>query len=156
MKVTFEFDWKTTVRSLLAVLLVWASLSKLANLNEFYASLAAYKLPLPNALVRLTAMVLPWMELLCGILLITGSARRAALAWTMILFALFVLATGQAWARGLDISCACFNLGFLGDGAAKMFESVGFAFFRALVLLAGAVYVWRTSAGHSSAEPDGA
>jgi uncharacterized membrane protein YphA (DoxX/SURF4 family) len=152
MKVTFELDWKTAVRWLLAVLLVWASLSKLANLHEFYGNLTAYKLPLPDALVRLTAMVLPWMELLCGILLLTGAARRAALGWAMVLFAMFVLATGQAWARGLNISCGCFDLGFLGESAVKMLESVGFAFLRALVLLAGSVYVWRASAGHATAE----
>ena len=49
----------------------------------------------------------------------------------------FVIATGQAWARGLEISCGCLKLGFLSEGAAKTFESVGFAFFRALLLLAG-------------------
>ena len=156
MKVTIEFNWKTAVSSLLAVLLIWASLSKLANLHEFYAGLTAYNLPLPDALVRLTAMVLPWMELLCGILLIAGVARRAALAWAMILFAVFVLATGQAWARGLDISCGCFKMDFLGAGSAKFLESVGFGFFRALALLAGAVYVWRASPGQSTNEPGGA
>ncbi len=153
MKVTLEFDGKAVVRWLLAVLLVWASLSKLANLNEFYANLAAYQLPLPDALVRLTAMVLPWMELLCGILLITGTARRAALLWAMILFSVFVLATGQAWARGLNISCGCFDLSFLGESAKKFFETVGFAFFRAGLLLAGAIYVWRTSAGSVTNRP---
>jgi uncharacterized membrane protein YphA (DoxX/SURF4 family) len=150
MKVTFEFDGKTVVRWLLAALLVWAALTKLANLNEFYANLVAYRLPLPDALLRLTAMVLPWLELLCGILLVTGAARRAALLWAMILFAVFVLATGQAWARGLDISCGCFDLSFLGESAKKFFESVGVAFFRAGLLLAGAVYVWRATA----ARPD--
>lgn len=146
MKVTLEFDGRVVVRWLMAVLLVWASLSKLANLNEFYGNVMAYDLPLPDALVKLTAMVLPWMELLCGILLITGAARRAALFWAMILFAVFVLATGQAWARGLNISCSCFDLSFLGDSARKFLESVGFAFVRAALLLAGAVYVWRAPA----------
>ena len=76
MKVTLDFDLKTAVRWLLAVLLVWAALSKIANLNEFHASIVAYQLPLPNGLLRLTAMVLPWLELLCGILLVVGGAKR--------------------------------------------------------------------------------
>lgn len=143
MKVAFEFDLKTAVRWLLALLLVWAALSKIANLNEFHASILAYQVPLPDSLIRLTAIALPWLELLCGILLLVGGARRAALVWAMVLFAVFVLATGQAWARGLDISCGCFKLGFLGEGAAKILESVSFAFFRALLLLAGAAYIWR-------------
>jgi uncharacterized membrane protein YphA (DoxX/SURF4 family) len=144
MKLTLEFDLKTVVRWLLAVLLVWASLSKIANPHEFHGDIIAYRLPLPDALLRLTAMVLPWLELLCGILLIAGTARRAALFWAMILFAVFVFATGQAWARGLDISCGCFKLDFLGDGAfGKFFESVKFAFFRAVLLLVATVFLWR-------------
>lgn len=143
MKVAFEFDFKSVVRWILAILLVWAALSKIANLNEFHAGLAAYQLPLPDALVRLTAIVLPWLELLCGMLLFVGGLRRAALAWAIVLFAVFVIATGQAWARGLDISCGCFKLDFLSENSRRMFESVGFALFRALLLLTGAIYVWR-------------
>lgn len=141
MKVVFDF--RTAVRWILGILLVWAALSKIANLNEFHADLAAYKLPLPDALLRLTAIVLPWLELMCGMLLLVGGLRRAALVWAIVLFAIFVLATGQAWARGLEISCGCFKLDFLSENAVRVFESVGFAFSRALLLLAGAIYVWR-------------
>jgi uncharacterized membrane protein YphA (DoxX/SURF4 family) len=145
MKVALEFDLKVVLRWLLAILLIWAALGKIANLQEFHASLAAYKLPLPNALLRLTVTVLPWLELLCGILLVTGGLHRAALLWTVLLCAVFVLAAGQAWARGLEISCGCLKLGFLGDGAAKhTLESVQFAFVRAAMLLAAAVYLFRT------------
>ena len=148
MKFTLEFDLKAMVRWLLAALLIWAALFKIANLQEFYGDIVAYRLPLPDALVRLTAIVLPWLELLCGILLIGGTARRAALLWGMILFSVFVVATGQAWARGLDISCGCFKLDFLGDDAlARFLESVKFAFLRALLLLACAIYVWRETSG---------
>ena len=144
MKVTLEFDFKTFLRWLLAVVLVWAAVSKIANLHEFFLNLLAYQLPLPEALVRLVAMVLPWLELLCGGLLIAGKARRAALTWTAVLFVVFVLATGQAWARGLNISCGCFKLDFLGDGALATFlESVKFAFFRAGLLLWAAVVLLR-------------
>jgi len=150
MKVTLEFDLKTAVRWVLAALLVWASLTKIGNLQEFYLSVVAYRLPLPGALVRLAATVLPWLELLCGILLLAGRARRAALVWAIVLFALFALATGQAWARGLDISCGCLKLDFLGEDTARFFESVSFAFFRALLLLAGAIFVFRASGEESS------
>jgi uncharacterized membrane protein YphA (DoxX/SURF4 family) len=149
MRVTLDFDFKTVVRWALAALLVLASLSKIANPIDFQASLVAYKLALPDVLVRFTAVVLPWLELLCGLLLLAGGARRAALVWATMLFAVFVLATGQAWARGLEIGCGCFNLDFLGlsagGGMGKFVESVPFAFFRAMLLLAGAVYLLRVS-----------
>ena len=136
------FALEVILRCLLAIILVWAALGKIANLQGFHASLAAYHLPLPDALLRLVVTTLPWLELLCGILLIAEGARRAALLWAGVLFAAFALATGQAWARGLEISCGCINLDFLGNGAAKkVLESVQFAFARALLLLGAALYL---------------
>ena len=159
MKVTLELDLKTIVRWVLAGLLILAALSKIANPTEFQGSLAAYKLPLPDALLRFTAVVLPWLELLTGLLLLAGNARRAALVWAAVLFAVFALATGQAWARGLAIGCGCFNMDFRDldpTGAlAKAFDSVQFAFLRALLLLAGAIYLLRSSGAISGREPAG-
>ncbi len=152
MNGAYDSRLKTIIRWLLGALLVWASLSKIANLHEFYISIAAYRLPLPGALLRLTAMILPWLELLCGLLLLARVWTHAALVWALVMFAVFVLATGQAWARGLEISCGCFNLSAFGlDPASgksfvKFIESVGFAFFRALLLFIGAAYVFRSTA----------
>lgn len=146
-----ESKWKTGLRWILSGLLVWAALSKIANLEEFYISIAAYQLPLPGPLLRLTAMILPWLELLCGLLLLGRIWTRAALLWALAMFGIFVVATGQAWARGLEISCGCFNLSAFGLDAAsgksvvKFVESVGFAFVRALLLFLGAVYLFRSA-----------
>jgi putative oxidoreductase len=138
-----KLDLRTLLRWLLAVILVWAALSKIANLNDFYLNISAYRLSLPDGLLRLTTMVLPWLELLCGVLLVGGAVRRAALIWTAVLFAVFVIATGQAWVRGLEISCGCMKLDFLGASAGKVLESVWFAFLRALVLFAATVFLLR-------------
>ena len=152
MRVELEFDLNAVLRWLLAVLLVWAALGKIANLQEFHANVVAYRLPLPGAMTRMAVMVVPWLELLCGILLVAGTLRRAALLCTVGLCAVFVLATGQAWARGLEISCGCFKLDFLGEGAAKqVLESVQFAFGRAVLLLAAAVWLFRTWPGQGAA-----
>ncbi len=141
MKIAFEINFNIILRWFLAALLVWAAVTKIANLNEFYLGIMLYRLPLPDALLRLVAIALPWLELLCGILLVAGKGRRAALWWAAILFAVFVFATGQAWVRGLEISCGCFNMDFLGAKFAAIFESVKFAFLRALLLLAAAVFL---------------
>jgi uncharacterized membrane protein YphA (DoxX/SURF4 family) len=147
MKLTIEFDFKTVLRWVLAALLVLAALSKIANPAEFQGNLAAYKLVPAGSVLRFAAVVLPWLELLVGVFLVAGGMRRAALVWAAVLFAMFVLATGQAWARGFEINCGCFRLDFLGlssgKGMGKFIESVSFAFFRALLLLAGAVYLLR-------------
>lgn len=142
MKVTLVFDPRAVLRWLLAILLVWAALGKIANLQEFHAALLAYRLPMPAPLIRLVVMTLPWLEILCGILLVAGGMRKAALLWSILLCAGFVLATGQAWARGLEISCGCFQLDF--PAAKQWLESVQFAFVRAMLLLAMAVWLFRS------------
>lgn len=153
MRIAFEFNLRTVLRWVLAVVLVWAALSKIANLNEFYLSIRLYQVPLPDTLVRLAAMVMPWLELLIGILMVAGTARRAALIWAAILFAVFIVVTGQAWVRGLNIACGCFKLDFLGEEFSRFFESVKFAFFRAILLFTAAVYLCRASVRSAKAEP---
>ena len=132
---------------LLGMLMLWAAVSKLANPTEFLGSIYAYELPLPRPLMQTVAVVLPWLELLCGLLLVAGLWVETALTVVAALLAVFVLATGQAWMRGLDISCGCFSLKVFGldsnPGVDRFLESVAFAFFRNLVLLTLAALLLR-------------
>lgn len=148
MRTSSTTPWQAMLRWLIGVLLIWAALGKLADLQEFLAVLAAYRLPLSAAVLRGTAMVLPWMELLCGLLLIAGVRTRAALAWSMVMFAVFSVCTAQAWARGLKIACGCLDLRFAGilpgSPSAVFLESVEFAFARAVVLACATGWLlWR-------------
>jgi len=149
MKITIDLNLRNVVRCLLGIIFVWAAVSKLANLQDFYVSLVAYRLPLPHYLLRLTAISLPWLELFCGLMLLVQCWYRVALIWVVVLCAIFLLCTGQAWGRGLEISCGCLNLDFIGLGgaakssAALFLESVKFAFFRAALLLAAGLYLLR-------------
>ena len=139
--------WLSSVRWLLGLLMLWAAVSKLANPTEFLASLYAYQLPLPRLFLQVVAVILPWLELLCGLLLLANVWTESALTAVAGLLAVFVLATGQAWARGLDISCGCFNLKILGLedhlSLVKFLESVSFAFFRNIALTVMAVFLLR-------------
>jgi putative oxidoreductase len=140
--------WQVSLRWLLGLVLVWAALGKLADLQAFHVMLAAYRLPLPASWLRGVAMVLPWMELLCGMLLIAGMRMRAALTWSLVMFAVFAVCTGQAWVRGLKIACGCLDLRLVGvergSSMSVMLESVEFAFLRAAVMavLAGLLLRW--------------
>lgn len=145
------------LRCIFGLLLLWAAFSKLQNLHSFYLNLVAYQLPLPGGLLKVSAIVLPWLELFCGLHLLSGVWLRPAVAWALILCSVFLIATGQAWARGLDISCGCFNMHFLGLGGtdiAKTFESVGFAFARSVVLMMGALFLFlRIRQNEAATEP---
>ncbi len=133
------------VRSLIAILLLWAGLSKLGDPVSAYTALLAYELPAPTVLLKLVALALPWLELLCGLMLVADFHRRLATLVATALFGVFLVMVGQAVVRGLDISCGCFNLAILGideaSASARFLESVGFAFFRNLLLLGGVVYL---------------
>jgi hypothetical protein len=135
-------------RYLLGGLLLWAAVSKLANPTAFLGSLYAYDLPLPAALLKVVAVVLPWLELLCGLLLLANAWPQTTLLFVAGLFGVFVVATAQAAGRGLEIACGCFDLKILGfaevaTGTVHFLESPGFALVRNLALLAAAVWLLR-------------
>lgn len=139
-------NWLSTgLRWVLGLVLIWAGLSKLVDPVAFHGAILEYRLPLPPLSMKSIAVILPWLELFCGLLLFTGFARRAALLWVFVLFTGFLAMIALAYARGLDISCGCFNLAVLGidpdSPAGHTFDSISFALFRNIVLWLGASFL---------------
>ena len=94
---------------LAAVFLVSGGLKAL-DPDATYVAVRAYDV-LPKAGVALVAAVLPWFEIVLGVLLLLGVATRAAAAVGAGLLLVFVAGVTQAWARGLSIDCGCFGGG---------------------------------------------
>jgi len=142
-----KINLRNMLRWLLGLVLIWAALGKLSNPQGFYVAVVAYQLPLPPMLLQCVAVILPWIELLCGLLLLASLRINAALIWTVILFITFTVCSGQAWLRGLHIGCGCLDLRLVGilpgSEMAGLLESAGFAFLRALALAAAALYLLR-------------
>lgn len=140
---------RAVIRWLLGLLFIWAAVSKLGNPHNFYTSLLEYDLPLPEEFLKLTAIVLPWVELLCGLALLANFWTESSLSVMLVLFLVFIAATLSAWARGLDISCGCFDLEALGikpgSSTAAFIESARFAFFRNIILACGVAYLLLTT-----------
>lgn len=146
------------VRCALGALMLWAAVSKLANPTEFLGALYAYDLPLPRVAFKTAAVVLPWVELLCGLCLLAGVWTETVLALVGALFLVFLVATGQAVLRGLEISCGCFDLHVFGldqkaPGLVKFLESPGFAFVRNAVLFGGIAWLFREAGASAAAVP---
>ena len=55
------------------------------------------------------AFYLPWLEILCGLALITGWMRSGAVGILTALTAVFIVATIAAKVRGIDLDCGCFG-----------------------------------------------
>ena len=57
----------------------------------------------------MTALILPWIEILCGALLITGILRRPSALLASGLLLGFIVLVGITMARGIDTDCGCFG-----------------------------------------------
>lgn len=99
------------LRIALGAVFVYAAWLKLRDPWQMFAmSIDSYQL-LPMWAVRSVARTLPWVELLLGILLITGFwLRISATAVSLMLLVFFSLIV-RAWAKGMEISCGCFGPG---------------------------------------------
>ena len=81
------------------------------------------------------AFYLPWLEIVCGIALLTGWMRSGALAILTALTVIFIAATVAAHARGIDLECGCF-------GSATKNLSFTWHMVIDFALLAGLTIVW--------------
>ena len=98
------------LRIVLGLVFLLYGLDKIRQPGDFALAIANYKL-LPGVFVNLLAVVLPWVEVLCGLLLIFGQWVRSAALLSAAMLAVFVAAVSISLLRGLDISCGCFNTG---------------------------------------------
>jgi len=92
---------------LAAVFLVSGTLKAL-DPDGTYVAVRAYDV-LPKPGIALVAGVLPWLEIVLGLLLLAGIAARRVAAVSAALLLVFVAGVVQAWARGLSIDCGCFG-----------------------------------------------
>jgi putative oxidoreductase len=122
------------VRAFLGCVFVVAAVDKVAAPEAFAASIAAYKL-IPYALVNIIALVVPWLEMLCGVLLLAGVYQRGSAAILSALLAVFMAAMVSALLRELKIDCGCFGKEHATPVSwLKVLEDAG--------LLVLAVYLW--------------
>jgi len=93
----------------IGALFVYASLDKIWDPGAFAEAIYNYRL-LPEVLLHSAAIMLPWLELICGILLIMNVYPETSAGLILAMLLVFTLAIVSAIARGLDFSCGCFNL----------------------------------------------
>ena len=94
------------IRLLLGGMWVWASLDKIQDPAQFSRDIANYHV-MPFGLENLSAIVVPWLELLIGIGLIIGVMVDGAALISFSLMLLFIVLISQAILRGFNIECGC-------------------------------------------------
>jgi len=113
-KMGFMRQWKQDgllalcARLILGAVFIYASIDKIAHPDAFAKAVYNYQI-LPDIFVNLTAIVLPWLELVLGVFLVTGLFREGSASLATLLMTVFLVAMVFNLARGLDIDCGCFS-----------------------------------------------
>ena len=100
----------TVARLGLAAVFLVSGVLKAVDPDATYVAVRAYDV-LPKAGVALVAGILPWLEIVLGLLLLAGLATRVVAVASAGLLVVFIAGVVQAWARGLSIDCGCFGGG---------------------------------------------
>ena len=87
---------------------IYASLDKINHPDSFAQIIESYEI-LPIPIINLFAIFLPWLELFCGILFISGIWLKINSAILSGLLIIFIMAMWLALSRGLEINCGCFE-----------------------------------------------
>lgn len=96
-------------RLILGGIFIYACFDKILHTVAFSKAVYNYQI-LPDVFINLTAIVLPWLELVLGVILIIGIWMPGAVVISNILLMTFLGASLFNLARGLDISCGCFSI----------------------------------------------
>jgi uncharacterized membrane protein YphA (DoxX/SURF4 family) len=123
-------------RVLLGAIFIYAAADKIIDPADFAQAIANYQI-LPPLWVNPTALLLPWLELVCGLGLMSGVLKRGSALVITLLLITFTAALGYSAYRGLDIHCGCFASD--GTGAPNLYLDL----LRDAVLLTLAVTVLR-------------
>jgi len=96
------------VRLTLGIVFIYASVDKILYPAAFAEAIYNYKI-IPDMFINLTAIILPWLELVLGLFLIVGLWLPNATFLCILLLLPFLGALLFNVARGLNIYCGCFS-----------------------------------------------
>lgn len=106
----WNYRWILTLfaRLILGGVFVYASFDKILHPAAFAKAVYNYQI-LPDGLINLTAIILPWLELVLGSFLIIGLWLPGTAVICNLLLLTFTGALLFNMARELDIGCGCFS-----------------------------------------------
>src|SRR5881398_1477442 len=102
-----SFPWRI-VALIIGGIFIYAGVIKAMDPVGFANDIDNYKI-LPWTIGVRLAFYLPWLEIFCGLALITRRLCVGGLSILAALTSIFIVASIVAKVRGLDISCGCFG-----------------------------------------------
>ena len=122
------------IRITLGAVFIFASAGKIAEPGAFASIITNYQVLPPN-LVAATAVVLPWVEALCGLALIFGRFDKGAALLVCLMMVVFIGLILYNGYRGLNVACGCFSL------SAKAPSNIAMNTIRNLLILAAGAWL---------------
>jgi uncharacterized membrane protein YphA (DoxX/SURF4 family) len=121
---------------MLGVTFIVAAVNKIGDSGKFATIIYGYYL-FPGWIINLSAIVLPFVELVAGVALVAGVYPRSALMIVNTLLFVFIGAIMINLVRGHQFDCGCFSL-----AASDTVESAVWLLVRDLGLLICGAYLW--------------
>jgi putative oxidoreductase len=142
LKKYLTHPWLTIrVQLALGAIFVAAALPKITDPPSFAHMIYNYRL-LPAGLINISALVMPWVELLCGLALILGVWRKAALSIIGTMLVVFIIAISINLARENAIDCGCFDVSKANLTREQRLGDMKFVILRDIGMLLMVAQVW--------------
>jgi putative oxidoreductase len=142
MRERLTHPWLTVrVQIALGAIFVVAALPKITDPPSFAHMIYNYRV-LPGGLINISALVMPWVELLAGLALILGIWARPARWIVTLLLVTFMIAISINLARGNAIDCGCFDVSAAGKTTEERIQDMWFVLLRDTGMLLMAAQLW--------------
>ncbi len=96
-------------RYILGGVFIFAGIMKINEPHAFAHIIYNYKI-LPDFFIYIPALLMPWVEILTGLLLITGFFKRTSAILRSAMLLIFIVAISYNLIRGLNFDCGCFSV----------------------------------------------
>ena len=128
MNIKFNAQINLLIRIIVGGMFIITGISKIIDPVLFAKEISFYRM-LPDFSVNLFAIILPWIELIVGVLFILGIRVKTNILLLAGMLLMFNFAVAVAWARGLNINCGCFsNIAKETVGLSKLSENFSMLF----------------------------
>ncbi len=94
------------IRTFIGIIFIFFGVAKIADPSQFANEIGNYGMT-PDFITHLMALILPWAEMIVGVLLLFGIYQNENGLLATLMLVMFTFGVIVAFASGLDINCGC-------------------------------------------------
>ena len=145
LKTALAHPWLTVrVQIALGLFFVIAALPKIVDPPSFAHMIYNYRI-VPAPLLNISALTMPWLELLAGLGLVLGIWRGTSRTIIAGMLLVFIIAISINLARGNAIDCGCFDVSAAGKTREERLADMKLVIIRDIGMLLMAAQLWYAS-----------